>query len=125
MTDTLRETIRERMTLGSVLAWSFMAGIFWLVSDGAVVTVVLVLVLLLGIDAIGLLSDVYGFSPAIKPLVIGIVGLSGIGVILYLESGAMFDEPGGNWQFVFFAALAVAACWILFDAVRRLRREGV
>lgn len=124
MPDSLRTALRERTTPGAVLGWLTVAGIFWLLFDGAAVTVVL-LALLLGIDGIGLLSDVYGFSSAIKPLVIGTVGLSGIGAILYLESVAMFDEPGGTWQFLFFAFLAVAACWILFDGVRRLRREGV
>ncbi|SFR89989.1 hypothetical protein SAMN05216559_0723 [Halomicrobium zhouii] len=125
MPDPLRGALRERTTVGSVLGWATIAAIFWLMFDGALVQVALLVALLFSIDSIDVLGDVYGFSSAIKPLVVGIVGLSGIGAILFLESVAMFDEPGGIWQFLFLAALTVAGCWILYDGVRRLRREGV
>ncbi|MCU4800409.1 hypothetical protein OB920_08515 [Halobacteria archaeon HArc-gm2] len=125
MPDPLHAALQERTMLGSVLGWATVAGIFWLMLDGALVQVALVVALLFSIDSIDVLRDVYGFSSAIKPLVVGIVGLASIGAILSLESVAMFDEPGGTWRFLFFAALTAAACWILYDGVRRLRREGI
>ncbi|MFB6139698.1 MAG: MFS transporter [Halosimplex sp.] len=115
MAATLREALRERVTVRTALTWLAVTGVLWLAFDSspAQFAVTMVSTAVIGLSDVA--ADAYDLKGSVAHVGLGLYTLlSGLAMLL-LEEGGVPWHPG-----VF---LAVGA-WYVLDAVQTVRHEG-
>ncbi|WP_123537709.1 MFS transporter [Halosimplex salinum] len=114
MAATLREALRERLTVRGALQWAGLLALLWHVLDPTTPQFVTTVVSMALFGLTELVTDVYDVRQSVRNAGIGLYALVGGAAML------LFDD-GTTWLPVAFLIVGV---WFVADAVQTIRYEG-
>jgi hypothetical protein len=112
---TLREAVRERLTLRAVVYFLVAMAILRVVVDASVPQLAVTAVLSLVTGAADVVRDVYDVRQSVTGVWAGVVAVLGSGALLALGEGPLW----------FSATFLLIGAWFLLDAVQVVRHEGL
>lgn len=115
MPSTLREAVRERLTLRSVAAFLVAVAMLRVVVDASVPQLAVTALLSLVAGSADVAREVYGVRESVASGWAGAVAVIG-------SLGLLAFDGGPVW---FSALFLLAGAWLLFDAVQTARHEGL
>jgi len=114
MTASLRDALRERLRVRSVLQWAGLLAFLWYGLDPSAAQFVTTVVSLTLFGLTEVVSDVYDLRESVRHGGVGVYALVG-------GSGMLLFDDGTTWLP---AAFLLVGLWFVADAVQTVRHEG-